>query len=389
MNKQIARAGVWVNPSSINIIELKIPQVKDDGMLIKINATSICGTDGQQYPTKPPGPVILGHEISGTIVEMGKDANLTIKSFSGPLAVGDRIALYPWITCGRCPNCMTYGNGACTVCDDSYHYGALHIPKGKGESKYGTSIYEFPYLTGGFAEYMYIYPGTYVWKVPTDMPDNIASLLDPLAVAVRIVELAQKAPGVLEDSFNLNSTVLVIGDGAIGVLTALVARIMGANKIIIAGGRDKRLATAKAISGADVTMNYKNLSLAQRKEIVDDMTHGYGADVVFQCVGSVQAFNDGIELMKKVGTLIEAGNVRNVAVTEFDVTKNLCRKHATLIGMMVNTPTAFNKAFTLLTRFKKYNLESIFSHRCTLVTLDATMKKMKDDDFLKGWVDFK
>ena len=80
-----------------------------------------------------------------------------------------------------------------------------------------NSVEEAPYIKGGFAEYMYVFPGTFMWQVPEEMPSNVASLLDPTAVAMRAVELAMRSPGIFEDSFNLGSTVLVIGDGQVDV----------------------------------------------------------------------------------------------------------------------------------------------------------------------------
>ena len=69
-------------------------------------------------------------------------------------------------------------------------------------------------------------PNTYVWRVPDDMPNDVAALLDPLAVAVRSIELAQTCPGMLEEAFSTTSTVVVVGSGPVGVLTCLLARIM-------------------------------------------------------------------------------------------------------------------------------------------------------------------
>jgi threonine dehydrogenase-like Zn-dependent dehydrogenase len=386
-----AKAAVWIGQSKLEIIDVQIPEVREDGMLIKVDAVGICGTDIHVYSQKPSHPSILGHEITGTIVATGKNANKNIKSFSGSFKVGQRITLYPWITCGQCVNCLKYGNGACTVCENSFTYGLPYENTGlSGKALYSSDINEFPYLKGGFSEYMYIFPGTYVWRVPDDMPKSIATLLDPLAVATRAMELGTRSPGVLEDSLNTTSTVLIIGDGPTGLLCALAARILGVKTIIVAGGRDKRLQVARKIFKSDYTLNYHLQSLEERKQIIYDLTNGCGADTVFQCAGTPQAFRDGIELMKRLGTLIEVGNIVKPAPVQFDPTKDLCAKHATYIGMSVNTPMAYNKAFNILLNYKKYELDQIFTHKCTLETLDdMLMNNVKNRDYIKGWVDIK
>lgn len=88
---------------------------------------------------------------------------------------------------------------------------------------------------------MYIFPGTYVWKLPEDMPSEIASLLDPLAVCARAIEMAQTEPGVLGESLNTNTNAVVIGEGAIGIMTAMLLKIMGCRNVILTGHKDEKL----------------------------------------------------------------------------------------------------------------------------------------------------
>ena len=193
---------------------------------------------------------------------------------------------------------------------------------------------------------------------------------------------------MLEDVLNCNGTALVIGDGQIGALVAAVLRKLGINKILIAGGREERLSVAQAVSKADAVMNYHKQSLEERRAIVDAYTDGFGADVVFQCVGNAQAFRDGIDLMRSVGTLVEVGNIASTAPVSFDPARDLCSKHATYIGMSVNTPSAFDKAFHMLLNYEELGLEKLLTHRCTLDTLSDTMLNSGAPSYIKGWVDF-
>ena len=96
------KAAVWVGEEDIRVMDVQLPECRDDGMIIKVEAASICGTDLHVFHNKPSVPTILGHEVCGTIVEMGKNAHKTIKCYTGRLKIGDRINLYPWITCGNC-----------------------------------------------------------------------------------------------------------------------------------------------------------------------------------------------------------------------------------------------------------------------------------------------
>lgn len=350
---------------------------------------SICGTDLHLFEEDPAYPVILGHELCGRVVEMGPDAAKSMRCYTGEVKLGDRICLYPWVVCGTCENCLTYGIGACGVCDNSFVYGVPYESLGFGGAPIrSNSIYEAPYIKGGFGEYMYVFPGTFMWQVPDDMPSNVASLLDPMAVAMRGVELAMRAPGIFEDSFNLGSTALVIGDGQIAALVATIARTLGIQHIIISGFSDQKLQLAKELSGADEVMNSSKLSIEERRAIIHKYNHKNGADVVFQCAGSQYAFRDGVDLLKNVGTLVEIGNIGTGKPVEFYPGKDLCGKHATYIGMSVNTAKTFDKAFQMLLKYKQLGLERIFSHRATLDTLGEVMSHGKDLDYMKGWLDF-
>jgi threonine dehydrogenase-like Zn-dependent dehydrogenase len=370
----------------MKVMELPIPKAKENSAVIKVNATAICGSDGNMFPMTPPYPAIIGHEITGTIVDLGRKANNTLNVFGGPLKVGDRVALYPWITCGKCSNCLTFGPGKCTICENSFFYGApselFGVVRPDGIN---ADVNKYPHFKGGFGEYLYIFPETYLWKLPDDMPSEVAALLDPMAVAVRSVELACMSPGVVEESFTTSSTIAVIGDGPIGALCALVSRIMGVEKIIIIGGRNKRLSIAAGLSQADYKINYKETSPEERIKLVKGMTNGKGADVVFQCSNTPAAFVQGLEMMRRMGTLVEVGNMTD---KDNDISINVARhigyKHARILGMAVNTSGAFDKAFHLLLRHKKIDFMKMYTHICSLDTLETTLNSMKNENYFKG-----
>jgi threonine dehydrogenase-like Zn-dependent dehydrogenase len=379
-------AAVWTGSHSIQLMQLPIPAAEEGGAVIKVDATAICGTDGSLFPLVPPYPVIMGHEVTGTIVDLGPRASDCLHVFGGPLRLGDRVALYPWVLCGNCPSCLELGSDMNSVCERSFCYGAPIEVFGLGlREGLNSDANTYPHFKGGFAEYLYVFPGTYLWKVPDDMPSEIAALLDPMAVAVRAVELACKCPGVPEESFTTSSTILIIGDGPIGALCAWVSRIMGVEQIVIIGGRDPRLEIAQGLSGADHVMNYRSTSLEDRIRSIKDLTGGRGADVVFQCSNRAEAFVQGLEMMRRLGTLVEVGNAGELGNdVSINVGRHVCGKHATIVGLTANTSRTFNKAFHLLMRHKQHDFMRLFTHVCSLESLEATLNSMKDEDYFKG-----
>jgi threonine dehydrogenase-like Zn-dependent dehydrogenase len=390
ITREKAKAAVWTGEGRIEVRRLPVPVAEEDGLVLKVDAAGICGTDGHLFPQSTPYPAILGHEVTGTVVDLGRRANRTLNVFGGPLQVGDRVVLYPWITCGKCNGCLTYGSGTCTVCQNSFVYGIPYEKLGLGGTEGITSDAGLhPHFKGGFGEYLYVFPETYMWKLPEDMPSEVAVLLDPLAVAVRAVELALTSPGVTEEAFTTSSTVVVMGSGPVGVLAAIVAREMGVEQIILTGGRQQRLEIGARLSGADATIDIRETSVDERILQVRDMTGGRGADVVIQCSNSPEAFVEGLEMIRRMGTLIEVGNMVNTGhLVSIDPARHICGKHARIIGMSANSAKAFDKAFQLLKRHRKIDFLQLFTHRCRLEGLQETLDSMDDSDYLKGLVMF-
>ncbi|HEY5585890.1 MAG TPA: zinc-binding dehydrogenase [Ruminiclostridium sp.] len=390
MNKKNGKAAVWTGSRKLELREFEVPTAGEDGIVLKVDAAAVCGTDGHLFPQEPPYPATLGHEVTGTVIDIGNKANKAVNVFGGPLKNGDRVVLYPWITCGKCRGCLTYGSGTCTVCEDSFVYGVPYSMLGLGGVEgISSNVEMYPHFKGGFAEYLYVSPETYMWKLPEDMPSEVAVLLDPLAVAVRAVELACMSPGVVEEAFTTSATVAVIGDGPVGALTALVARLMGVEKIILIGGRNQRLSIAAKLSKADYVLNYHEYEENSLVEKVVELSGGMGVDVVIQCSNSIKAFGQGLDMIRRMGTLIEVGNMVNTGSTiTIDPARQICGKHARIIGMSANSPKAFDKAFHILKRHKDIDFTSLYTHICTLETLEDTLNSMNDSDYMKGLLKF-
>ena len=107
--------------------------------------------------------------------------------------------------------------------------------------------------------------------------------------------------------------------------------------------------------------------------------------MVFQCANKPEAFVQGLDMMRRLGTLVEVGNVMEQgADVSINLGRHVCGKHARILGMTANPPATFDKAFHLLMRHKKIDFTRLYTHVCSLETLERTLNSMKDDDYGKG-----
>ena len=268
------------------------------------------------------------------------------------------------------------------VCENAFMYGGADT---FGSNPITAKAYKEPYFKGGFGEYVYIFPGTYVWKLPEDMPSEIASLLDPLAVVMRAIEMAQTESGVLGESLNTNTNAVVIGEGAIGIMTAMVLKYMGCQTVILTGHKDEKLKIAQEISKCDYIVNSKTTSKEERFAYIKDITNG-GPDLVIQCANNSYASIEGLELVRKLGTYVEVGVPFGWGDKfEVDLPQLIFSKNVKINSLAANTAQTFNKAFHLLERYKEIPFEKLLTHRFySLEDLVPTMEHMRDVDYIKG-----
>ena len=243
------------------LIDVPIPQIKDNEMLVKVKYASICGTDLHIYhwnewsQNRIKVPRVVGHEFVGEIVETGKN----VKAFK----TGEMICSETHIYCGHCYECHT---GLSHICHN------LEI---LGIDRDGT-----------FAEYVVI-PEIVAWKVPKEIPLEVASCLEPIGNAVHTAFAAPLSA----------LRVLVTGCGPIGLASIAIAKACGATYIAATDVNDYRLDLAKKL-GANLTINVKNSNVV--KEIYDN-TDGEGVDVVMEMSGNPAALQQGIEVVRKGG----------------------------------------------------------------------------------------
>ncbi|MFW6195686.1 MAG: alcohol dehydrogenase catalytic domain-containing protein, partial [Chloroflexota bacterium] len=216
------------------IDELPVPEVEPGGALVRVTAASICGSDLHYWrgdSVMPPEnlPRITGHEFTGRIHSLGK--GVETDSLRRPLKEGDRVA-FPFIfPCMRCYNCIR---------------GELNVCPYRMRRNIRYKFNEYPYCDGGFAEYFYLQPGHFVFKVPDELPDA--------AVAPVNCAMSQVLFALNKAQINTGDNVVVQGAGGLGIYAAAIARDLGASKVISVDAQKTRLDLAKRC-GATHTIN--------------------------------------------------------------------------------------------------------------------------------------
>src|ERR1700676_2239375 len=289
-------AATLVKPGQYELREYPLPEPGPGCVLVKMEMSGICGTDKhtfQGYVTqygdrKLEFPIIQGHENVGTIAAIGGDGRYT--DFEGvALRVGDRVVVGANVSCGECYYCRHDFPYFC--CEKTTDYGN------------NLSAKNPPHLFGGWSQYIYIVPGSFLVRVPDDLPSEVAVLTEIMAVTVGL-DRAKQMSVFPSEAFLFDDTVVVLGVGPLGMCFLMKARMLGAGNIIALDLSDYRLQFAKRL-GADHVLNVSHTSLADRLDFVRGLTHGRGADVVIETAGVPQAVRDGLEMLRLGGLLVE------------------------------------------------------------------------------------
>jgi len=318
------------------LIDIEIPVPGPDDVLVKVLATSICGTDLHIYEWNEWAqnrikkiPQIMGHELCGEVLELGAD----VKNIN----VGDIISAETHIACGHCYLCHT---GKAHICINGRIFGVD--------------------LDGVFAEYA-IVPSSNAWVLDKKIRRDFASVMEPLGNAVHTV-LAGEITG---------NTVLITGCGPIGVMSVAVTRLCGATKIIVTELNEYRRKMAKK-AGADLVLNPKQEDVVQR---ILQETNGLGVDVVLEMSGAPTAIQQGFDALRPGGRFSILG-IPDKSM-EIDLGKTIVFKYATVQG--INGRLMFSTWYKT-SRFLssgRLDLEPIITHRFRLDEFEKGMELMK------------
>lgn len=360
--------------------EFPIPRLDDGAMLLKVEMSGICGTDkhtfrgevlqyaGTAAEMRTPFPIIPGHENIGVVADISPKARQQLEFDGQPLAVGDRVVMCPDIVCGRCYPCR-YGAGY-LWCDNMRSYGN------------SFSCATPPHLMGGWAEYMYIRPDTFVYKVPEGIPPRVAVLAELFACAWSL-EKAKEFYAMDGEGFQAGGTVVVQGVGPLGIMHIVKARLMGAGEIIAIDKSAFRLALAQKC-GASVCIDASDTTPEERIDQVRSLTNGRGANVVVECVGLADVVLEGLEMVQKGGVFLEPGNFVDTGTVEINPHRHLCAKNIRLIGASNHPVTAYAPALKLMQAYADIiPFEEIVTHEYPLEQAAAAMQKSLSPDSMK------
>lgn len=368
-------AAVLVEPGRYELQEYPLPEPASGCVLVKMELSGICGTDKHTYQgftTQYAGkqirfPIIQGHENVGTVAAIGGDGQYT--DFEGiPLKVGDRVVVGANVACGHCYYCR----------HDFPYYFCQNM------ADYGNNLCagDAPHLFGGWSQYMYIIPGSFLVRVPDELPSEIAVLTEIMAVTVGL-DRAKQMSVFPSEAFLFDDTVVVLGVGPLGMCFLMKARMLGAGNIIAVDLSDYRLQFARRL-GADHVINASNTTLAERLDFVRALTHGRGADLVIGTAGVPQAVPEALDMMRLGGLLVEAGNFSDLGEVAISPHRHICAKSARILGVGGEEPAAYGPSMRQMARYMQaYPLREFVSHRFPLRDVEAAVHKAIAADSMK------
>lgn len=269
MEQKMMKVAVLKSPLDIEIKEVAVPQPRPDEALVQVHCIGVCGSDVHYYEHGRIGryevkkPLILGHELAGTVVKVGAD----VKNVS----VGDRVAVEPGVTCGRCEYCKS---GRYNLCPD-------------------VVFMATPPVDGAWAEYVSV-RSDFLFKLPEEMSFEEGAMLEPLSVGIHAMNRARVKPG---------DRVLVTGLGPIGLLAMEAAKLFGVRELYGSDVIEGRRSMAMEMGAAGV-LNPAEQDMAAA---LDEWTQGAGIDVIIETSGSGRAIADTIHLAKRGGRIVFVG----------------------------------------------------------------------------------
>ena len=338
-------AAVYEGKEKIQLREVDDPPLPDNGLLLRVEACAICGTDVRTFHhghrSRQP-PWIIGHEIAGQVVDIAPDVQ--------HLAVGDRVTVAAAVPCGRCRFCR---RGWRNMCSAVKAHGN-HYP-------------------GGFAEYMAVMPEVIEQGAVNRIPDHVSSdeaaITEPLACVINGQELVNVSMG---------DTVAIIGAGPIGCLQVEIARARGATRIIHLELKETRLEQARAF-GADV---YINASLEDPVKKVLEATGGQGADVLIVACPSKEAQIQALQMANVRGRISLFGGLpKSDPQIKFD--SNIVHyKELAVFGAFTSSPEQNQKALALIAA-GRINTQALITHKLPLADLVRGIEIIERGEGLK------
>ena len=317
------------------LAEVAIPRIAADEVLVRVEATALCGSDIHFYnwddyaQKRIQPPLTLGHEFSGEIVEVGSGVT--------DFAAGEYVTADSHIVCGKCDVCRM---GLQHICQN------LKI--------FGNDV------EGSFAQFVAV-PQTSLWRLTREIPPEVGAVMEPLGGATQAVLIEPVTA----------KSVVIFGDGPIALFGAGVAAAAGARKIYLVGMVPSRLEIARKM-GAHLTFDI-NEPVDPVKSILED-THGIGADVVVEMAGAPQSMKSAFEVVRKGGRVTTFGLTPRPI--EFDINFAVTLRQVTVRGVAGRHMWDTWKLVDGLLASGKLDPRPVITHRIPLEDFDTGFKMM-------------
>ncbi|HZD62643.1 MAG TPA: zinc-binding dehydrogenase [Xanthobacteraceae bacterium] len=347
----------------IELRRMRRPDLPPGAALLRTERSEVCGTDVHLWHGRLSGvpyPIIPGH-VSAGVIEAARGPLAGIDG--APLAEGDRAVFFDvHRTCGRCRACTVHRTP--TRCSSRRVYG---ITDSADEG-----------LFGGWAQAIYLEPGVALARLPdaVSLDDYIGGGCG-LLTAVHIAERAE---------IRLGDAVVVQGTGAVGLCAIALARMAGAATVIALGAPDDRLALARTM-GADLAIDIRATPAARRLEMVFDLTHGEGADVVVEAAGAAAAIAEGLDLARVGGRYVIAGHYTDVGDSTINAHRQINRKHLEIRGCWGSEPRHFLRAIAVLQGHPEIPFRAIGARTYGLAALNEALADAEAMRIPKALVD--
>jgi L-iditol 2-dehydrogenase len=315
------RVAMYYRNEDVRLEESATPGIGPGELLVKVHASGICGSDVMEWYRIKKAPLVLGHEIAGEIVEVGEGVDR--------YKIGDRVFVSHHIPCNTCHYCL---NGHHTVCE------TLH-----------TTNFD----PGGFAEYIRVprlNADRGVFLLPDEISFEMGAFIEPLACVIRGQRLARLRPA---------QSVLILGSGISGLLHLLLARALGAGRVITTDIHEYRLSAARRL-GADAAIQASEDVPTRVRAVNGDRL----ADLVIVCAGALPVFKQALQCVDRGGTVLffaptDEGVDLPLPVNEF------WRNGITLLPSYGNSPGDARLAIELV-RSGRVRVEPLITHRLSL-----------------------
>jgi L-iditol 2-dehydrogenase len=348
-------AAVIEEPGRIALRESPVPEPGPGAVVIAVHLSGICGTDkhtfrgesrqyaGTNHERDVEYPLICGHENVGTVTAVGGDV---FASDGSPLKVGDRVVPGANVPCGRCYYCAN--DFPYYFCQDLEDYGnSLNLSRAPG-------------LFGGWSEYMYLLPGTPVFRVPEALPDEVAVITEVMAVT-HGVDTALTLLG-LQGGPRSGFAVAVLGVGPLGLCHLVKSRMLGAGFVAATDVLAGRLERAAAF-GVDLALDAASMTADERLAAILDATAGRGVDIALDCSGVPATFTEALRVVRTGGVIVEAGAFVDMGPVQINPNSDICSRNVSVLGIGGEMATQYEPSMRLMVaNLDRYPLRKIVSH---------------------------